>query len=158
MPDATAGPPRARCGSFRAGHDVHHIQARLAAEQPPSAVEVVIGDDGWIDLRTPSGRERRWTHDPAFLRGLLVRRGGTCELRDAGVLAFPAVQADGTRASTLVSVATEPSDCPAPAPDTVGDERGGLTAEDLLDQLTRRGGFLVAGDAIRPSGPEGGAS
>lgn len=158
MPDATAGPARARCGSFRAGHDVHPIQARLAAEHPPSAVEVVVGDDGWIDVRTPSGRQRRWTHDPAFLQDLIARRGRAGELREAGVLAFPAVQADGTRVATLVSVSTEPSACPEPAPDTIGDEPGSVTPEDLLEQLTRRGGFLVAGDAIRPSEPEGGAS
>ena len=120
---APAAPRPAECSSYRYGHTVHVIQWRLSMEEPKTEGQVVaVSDDGWIDVTTPEGMHRLWTHDAGWVRWLIDQHGPTCEVRSKGVLGFPEIQDDGSVATSMVSVCTEATPCsrndlPAPTDD-----------------------------------------
>lgn len=107
--------PPQRCGSYRGGHEIHYIQARLSWEAPPIGRGVAtVEPDGWItivlDDESAAAPLRRWTHDPRRLAQLLGPVSGRVTLREQGVLAV----ASGDDGIPLVCVTGEPSSCPAP--------------------------------------------
>jgi hypothetical protein len=141
--------PLLRCGSYRGGHEVHVIQARLAWEAPPLGSGLATVDaDGWISIVLDAdgsavgavGDEpvRRWTHDPRRLAQLLGPVSGRVALREHGVLAV--ARAGGT---ALVNITDEPSPCPPPDEDTSG--------WTPADHVARRGGFLIVVPGPRSS-------
>lgn len=152
-------PPRVACESYRLGHRVHYIQARLSREETWEDGRILaVSDDGWIDIETPIDLQHRWTHDPVRLRALVGIEGPACEVRTKGVLGFPSRFRDrlggglGQRVH-VVSVAEEPSPCRPPSPQHADDAP--FTAGDLLAQLEIRGGFVVPARRLR-TGPRPG--
>jgi hypothetical protein len=81
-------PPAKYCGSFRRGHDVHFIQARLTWELRCDEPHVVrrVTDDGTI---TFADGTRVWNHDPQRLRLVLARHGNEVLVGAYGVLQVP---------------------------------------------------------------------
>lgn len=137
--------PPLRCTSYRGGHEVHVIQARLSWEAPPvGRGTATVEPDGWVtivldDDPAAAPPVRRWTHDPHRLAQLLTPISGRVTLRTKGVLAVAV--AGG---SALVSVTDDPSPCPVADEDT-----SGWTPVDHVD---RRGGFLIAGPDLDDAG------
>jgi hypothetical protein len=74
-----------QCGSFRAGHTIHWIQARKAAEDRTGREpgEVIETGEGWLLVRLDDGTHRRYgNHDIARLERLLEERGTRVEVQE----------------------------------------------------------------------------
>lgn len=123
------------CGSYHVGHTVHHIQARLSGEEPGQAGHAALAGDGWIVVTVDGVESRWWTHDEAHAQALITETDGAVVLRPRSVLAF---EHDG--GAWLISVAKEPSPCPDPDAD--------VSQLSLVDQIAKRGGFLVSGQSL----------
>lgn len=125
-------PPPLRCGLYRAGHEVHFVQAIRAGnddEAWPGTASVDAA--GWISITLDSGRiERLWTHNPARLAYLLAESGGHVLLRTKSILSIP-----NGHGAHYFSVGEDPTPCP-PANEDLSD----LSWDQLL---TRRGGVTV---------------
>jgi hypothetical protein len=76
-----------RCGLYRPGHDVHYIQARLAARNEPDPKTgekrervpghlLEVRSDGLIVIEAAGGIHRVWNHDPERLERLAVGNAG----------------------------------------------------------------------------------
>jgi hypothetical protein len=88
-PRAAGGCPRRRhakqCRSFRAGHTIHWIQARKAAEDRTGREpgEVVETGEGWLLVRLDDGSHRRYgNHDIPRLEQLLEEHGTRVEVQE----------------------------------------------------------------------------
>ena len=94
-PDPLA--PPLRCGLYRAGHEVHIVQAIRAGnddEVQPGTASVDAA--GWISITLDSGSVmRRWTHDPGRLADLWETSEAACS--------------SGPRASSVSRTATAPT-------------------------------------------------
>ena len=122
------GPARS-CGSYRVGHGMHFIQARLSREDGPGRRRAIdaVADDGTI---TFADGTTLWNHDPERLRVILGRYGAEVLVGSHGVLRVP--NGDG---AYCFSVTDEPDPC--------RPETGGTRAnESFLDELLRRGGVV----------------
>lgn len=77
-------PPPLRCGSYRAGHDIHYIQARKAAEDATGAVKgsVTEVDQAGIAVATPTGKIKYWNHDLKRAHALLRRYGSRVTVQE----------------------------------------------------------------------------
>jgi len=92
--DEGAGPRPARCASHRAGHAVHHIAARMFAEDEArgaTTAGLVLGvEDGLVVVAAGAGRLRLWNHDPDRLASAVRRYGRDATLsRRLSLLALP---------------------------------------------------------------------
>jgi len=125
-------PPPLRCGLYRAGHEVHFVQAIRAGnddEAWPGTASVDAG--GWISITLDSGSVmRRWTHDPGRLADLLGDFGGRVLLRTKSILSIPL-----GHGAHYVSVGEDPTPCPL-----ANEDLSNLSWDQLL---TRRGGVTV---------------
>lgn len=80
------------CDSYRAGHQVHWIQAKISRREPPQAVPVTasVDEDGVVLLEGDDLYVVSWNHRPAHVRAALQRSGGIAQWRPNGhVLAVP---------------------------------------------------------------------
>jgi hypothetical protein len=79
-PAVTHGDQR-RCGSYKPGHEPHHIQVRLSrrpGETSPAPVRLgEVQDDGTFTVEVHGEVAELWTHDPARLRALADRAPGS---------------------------------------------------------------------------------
>jgi hypothetical protein len=74
-PNVPRPAPKARhCGTYRPGHDVHHIQARLSLKEGLGLSRIVasVDDDGTLIFTNGTSA---WHHDPKRLRALLAQHG-----------------------------------------------------------------------------------
>jgi len=124
--------PPLRCGLYRAGHDVHFVQAiRSGNDDEAWPGTASVDAAGSISITLDSGSvTRRWTHDPGRLAHLLAESGGHVLLRTKSILSIP--HGDG---AYCVSVGDGPTPCP-PANEDLSD----LSWDQLL---ARRGGVTV---------------
>ncbi len=129
------------CGSFRAGHVVHWIQALRGKDDPETGEgSASVDSDGWITIPLDNGRtERLWNHDPTRLAQALEAHGSRVVLRTLSVLGVP-----HEGGSYLFSVALKPSSCPSADEDP--DE------ESLEEHLAKRGGFTISGQELARRG------
>jgi hypothetical protein len=129
-------PPARSCGSYRLGHDVHFIQARLSTEDGGGVARTIasVADDGTV---TFTDGTRLWNHDPARLRMIVDRYGVEVLVGSRGLLRVP--NGDGAH---CFSVTDEPDPC---RPET-GESRPG---ESLFDELRRRGGVMRRVRSVR---------
>ena len=125
-------PPPLRCGLYRAGHEVHFVQAIRAGNDDEAWPGIASVDaTGWISITLDSGSvERVWTHNPVRLAHLLTESGGNVLLRTKSLLSIP--NGDG---AYCVSVGEGPTPCP-PANEDLSD----LSWDQ---KLLRRGGVTV---------------
>jgi hypothetical protein len=131
-------PPVRRCGSYRRGHDVHFIQARLTWELSRDEHCTVrnVADDGTITFTSGA---TVWNHDPERLRTILAQHGSGVLMSSYGVLRVPH---DG--GGYCFSVSSDPDPC---RPETAEHR----PCESLVDELLRRGGSFAADEALSPS-------
>jgi hypothetical protein len=126
-----------RCGSYRLGHEVHFIQARLSWESGPGTPRTIksVTDDGTISFTDGT---HLWHHDPARLRALLRRLGNNVLIGSHGVLKVPRPDGSG---EYFFSVAEQPDPCRA----ETSEVRPG---ETIVDELIRRGGVMRSGRSV----------
>lgn len=101
-----AEPRPVRCGSYRTGHAVHHIAARMFAEDEArgaTTAGLVLGvEDGFVVVAAGDRRLRLWSHDPDRVASAARRYGRDATLsRRLSLLALP----PGGRCRPLFSVA-----------------------------------------------------
>jgi hypothetical protein len=89
-----AEPRPVRCGSYRTGHDVHHIAARMFVEDEArgaTTAGLVLGvEDGFVVLAVGDRRLRLWNHDPGRVARAARRCGRDARLsRRLSLLALP---------------------------------------------------------------------
>ena len=125
-------PPPLRCGLFRAGHEVHLVQAIRAGDDDEAWPGTALVDTaGWISISLDSGRvDRRWTHDPVRLAHLLGKSGGQVLLRTKSILSI--AHDDG---AYFISAGAGPSPCPGAHEDLAHLSWG--------EVLAKRGGVTV---------------
>ena len=125
-------PPPLRCGLYRAGHEVHFVQAiRAGNDDEVWPGTASVDATGWISITLDTGSVmRRWTHNPGRLADLLGDCGGRVLLRTKSILSIPS-----GHGAYCVSVAEGPTPCP-PANEDLSD----LSWDQLL---ARRGGATV---------------
>lgn len=125
-------PPPLRCGLFRAGHEVHFVQAiRSGNDDEVQPGTASVDAAGWISISLESGQMARlWTHNPARLAHLLREFGGQVLLRTKSILSVS--HGDG---AYFVSVGAGPSPCP-----TAAEELSDLSWGELL---AKRGGITL---------------
>lgn len=128
-----------RYGSYRPGHEVHFIRAKLSGQGVSRAGTATVDQLGWITVDVHDGdRVRLWNHHPERLTALLLTTGGRVELRERSVLGVP--KADG---SYLVSVGTEQWPCPS--------DDDSLEGISLSEVIKRRGGFTILRRPAKPA-------
>ena len=100
-PVSTAG----SCGTYGAGHDVHHIQARLSLKDGLGSSRTVasVDDDGTITFTNGTSA---WNHDPRRLRALLAQHGHGVWIGTKNVLRIPC-----PGGAYCISIADEPTPC-----------------------------------------------
>jgi hypothetical protein len=128
---------RLGCTSYKAGHNVHWIQALHTANRPEVSAQswrgqIVIVDGEVLTVRKPDGRLTRFrNHDPARLIAVVERIGVDVLINDqyailrVGSFCF-SVKADGGE-----PLGPCPTDQPPP----------NMTAEQMVARVRTHGGF-----------------
>lgn len=78
------------CGSYRRGHDVHWIQARLVWREPQPHIPVTVMevDDDVLVVAAADGIRRLRNHDLVRMRALVTAAGPAAWLVGYGLLKF----------------------------------------------------------------------
>jgi hypothetical protein len=78
-------PVNRSCGSYGPGHQMHWIQAKKSWEEGPeiSVSNLVVHDDGLVDLEGYELKLTMWNHDPDRLRDAVRYRGRGYGSRDS---------------------------------------------------------------------------
>jgi hypothetical protein len=118
------------CALYTAGHQVHHIQARLGweaearAARPVKGTLVKVSGDGWIAVDVGGELRRFWNHDPVRARAVIEGSDGL-----VGLPGFDLLHAPTASGTYCICVADE--------------ERGATPCKPLsarADMVARRSG------------------
>jgi hypothetical protein len=132
-----------KCTLYKAGHQVHLIQAKLSWEGDPlkhrNGTVVSVQDNGWITVEVDEEQVRVWNHEPARARHRIEAAGGLVVLQEQHVLATPS-----ENGNAFFSISDTPTACVPPSGEADNSPAG------LVEQLMSRGGFIVSGsEAVR---------